>query len=199
MAEAGIAPHSAMIAQERPGPDGKGRMDLYVFNTCIEFKKDIMVHSSINQADIKQLDGYIDQLVKAGSGVRNGILTDGVNYLIRHVGTDKLPTEQGEIHTVFDKPQQAHLLREYLYRVISAPAVDISPTGQNLERYFGNKSDAFRVGNLMLQEAYEAHRDNPTVAVKRRLWQDLLQVALEVWPESHWPGFALRQADVFQS
>ena len=24
-------------------------------------------------------------------------------------------------------------------------------------------------------------------------------VALEVWPESHWPGFALRQADVIQS
>ena len=24
-------------------------------------------------------------------------------------------------------------------------------------------------------------------------------LALEVWPESHWPGFALRQADVFQS
>ena len=22
---------------------------------------------------------------------------------------------------------------------------------------------------------------------------------LEVWPESHWPGFVLRQADVFQS
>ena len=25
------------------------------------------------------------------------------------------------------------------------------------------------------------------------------QVDLEVWPESHWPGFALRQADVLQS
>ena len=23
--------------------------------------------------------------------------------------------------------------------------------------------------------------------------------SLEVWPESHWPGFALRQTDVFQS
>ena len=23
--------------------------------------------------------------------------------------------------------------------------------------------------------------------------------SLEVWPESHWPGFALRQSDVFQS
>ena len=27
----------------------------------------------------------------------------------------------------------------------------------------------------------------------------LLLLSLEVWPESHWPGFALRQADVFQS
>ena len=26
-----------------------------------------------------------------------------------------------------------------------------------------------------------------------------VDAALEVWPESHWPGFALRQADVFQS
>ena len=24
-------------------------------------------------------------------------------------------------------------------------------------------------------------------------------IYLEVWPESHWPSFALRQADVFQS
>ena len=178
MAEVGIAPHSAMTAQARPGPDSSGRMDLYIYNTCIEFKKDILVHGTINQADVKQLDGYIEQLVKAGSGVRNGILTDGVNYLIRHVGTDKLPTEQGEFHTVFDKPEQAPRLREYLYRVISAPAVNILPTAQNLERHFGNNSDAFRVSNLLLQEAYEAHRHDPTVSVKRRLWQDLLQVAL---------------------
>ena len=39
-------------------------------------------------------------------------------------------------------------------------------------------SDTFRTSNLLLKEAYEAHCDNPTVAVKRRLWQDLLQVAL---------------------
>ena len=122
--------------------------------------------------------GTSNKLVKAGTGVRNGILTDGVNYLIRHVGTDKLPTEHGEAHTAFGKPEQAHLLREYLYRVISAPALNIIPTAQNLERHFGNKSDTFRVGNLLLQEAYETHRNDPTVALKRRLWQDLLQVSL---------------------
>ena len=176
--EAGIAPHSAMTAQARPGPDGSGRMDLYVYNTCIEFKKDILSHGSINLGDINQLDGYIDQLVKAGSGVRNGVLTDGVNYLIRHVGTDKLPIEQGEAHTVFNRPEQAHLLRNYLHRVISAPAVNISPTAENLTRFFGTNSDVFRAANTMLLDAHNEHRNNPTVAVKRKLWQELLQVAL---------------------
>ena len=178
MDAAGIAPHSAMNAQARPGPEASGRMDLYVYNTCIEFKRDILSHGSINQGDIKQLDGYIDQLVKSGSGVRNGILTDGVNYLIRHVGTDKLPIEQGEAHTVFDRPEQAPRLREYLYRVISAPAVNISPTAENLTRFFGTNSDVFRAANTMLLDAHIEHRDSPTVAVKRKLWQELLQVAL---------------------
>ena len=27
----------------------------------------------------------------------------------------------------------------------------------------------------------------------------VIATALEVWPESHWPGFALRQLDVLQS
>ena len=69
-------------------------------------------------------------------------------------------------------------MREYLHGIISAPAENISPTAENLERHFGNNSDAFLAGNLLLKEAYEAHHADPTVAVKRRLWQDLLQVAL---------------------
>ena len=27
----------------------------------------------------------------------------------------------------------------------------------------------------------------------------LTRLYLEVWPESHWPGFALREADVFKT
>ena len=153
-------------------------MDLYVYNTCIEFKRDILSHGVIKQADIEQLDGYIDQLVKAGNGVRNGVLTDGVNYLIRHVGMGKLPIEQGEAHTVFDRPEQTPRLREYLYRVISAPAENISPTATNLTKFFGTNSDVFRAANTMLLDAHKEHRNTPTVAVKRKLWQELLQVAL---------------------
>ena len=46
-------------------------------------------------------------------------------------------------------------------------------------------------------------RPTPFIRGKRRLPSSertrLIRCVLEVWPESHWPGFALRQADVFQS
>ena len=119
-----------------------------------------------------------ESLLKAGAGVRNGILTDGIHYFLRRVGEEKLPLQQHPVMSVFDRPEQAPRLREYLNGIISAPAENVSPTAENLERLFGSDSDAFRAGNYLLQEAYEAHREEPTVAVKRRLWQDLLQVAL---------------------
>ena len=65
----------------------------------------------------------------------------------------------------FDRPEQALRLREYLHSIISAPAEDISPNAETLERHFGSDSDAFHAGNLLLHEAYQEHRDNPTVAM----------------------------------
>ena len=45
------------------------------------------------------------------------------------------------------------------------------------------------------------YRDSSLVAEyeARHYLDESVVVILEVWPESHWPGFALRQADVFQS
>ena len=174
----GVASLAEMTTEVPPGIGNAGRMDLYVHNTCIEFKRDILRAGVIDPGHVAQLDGYLEQLVRAGTGVQNGVLTDGVNYLIRRPGDDRLPTQKGETYRVFDKSEQAHLLREYLHGVISAPAENISPTPENLERQFGTNSDAFHASNLLLKEAYETHRHEPTVAVKRRLWQDLLQVAL---------------------
>ena len=178
MEMAGVAGLADMATEGPPGVGNPGRMDLYVHNTCIEFKTDILRNGAPNPDDVDQLDGYIESLLRAGSGVRNGILTDGVHYFLRRVGEEKLPLRRGETHRTFDRPEQAPRLREYLHGIISAPAENVSPTAENLQRYFGSDSDAFRAGNLLLQEAYAAHRDDPTVAVKRRLWQDLLQVAL---------------------
>ena len=178
METAGIADLAETTTEGPPGIGNPGRMDLYLHNTCIEFKKDI-VRNGLPVSDyIEQLDGYLESLLKAGTGVRNGILTDGVHYFLRRVGEEKLPLQQHPVMSIFDRAEQASRLREYLHGIISAPAENVSPTAENLERLFGSKSDAFHASNLLLQEAYEAHRDDPTVSVKRRLWQDLLQVAL---------------------
>ena len=123
---------------------------------------------------VSQLDGYFENLLKNGTGVRNGILTDGVHYFLRRVGEETLPLQRHAVMAIFDRAEQAPRVREYLHSIISAPAENIRPTAEN----FGINSDAFLSGNLLLEEAYEAHRDDPSVAVKRRLWQDLLHVAL---------------------
>ena len=178
METAGVAEASEMTTERPPGVGNPGRMDLYVHNTCIEFKTNILRGGAPDPEYVAQLDGYLKNLLKAGSGVRNGILTDGVHYFLRRVGEEDLPLQKNETRSIFDRPEQAPRLREYLHSIISVPSENISPTAENLERHFGNTSDAFLAGNLLLKEAYDAHREDPTVAVKRRLWQDLLQVAL---------------------
>ena len=174
----GVATSAEMTTERPPGVGNPGRMDLYVHNTCIEFKTEILKNGIPIDGYVAQLDRYLKNLLKAGSGVHNGILTDGVHYFLRRVGEEDLPLQKHAMWTGFDRAEEAPRLREYLHNIISAPAENVSPTAENLERHFGNNSDAFLAGNLLLKEAYEAHRHNPTVAVKRRLWQDLLQVAL---------------------
>ena len=175
---AGVAPLAEQTTEGPPGIGNPGRMDLYVHNTCIEFKTDSVRNGVPIPVYVAQLDGYLENLLKAGTGVRNGILTDGVHYFLRRVGEEKLPLLSHGAMRTFDRPEQAPRLREYLHGIISAPAENIIPNAETLERHFGSESDAFHAGNLLLHEAYQEHRDNPTVAVKRRLWQDLLQVAL---------------------
>ena len=178
MEMAAIAAASEMSTEGPPGTGNPGRMDLYIHNTCIEFKKFIVRDGVPIPGYVTQLDGYLESLFKSGTGVRNGILTDGVHYFLRRIGEGKLPLVPHGAMRTFNQPGQVPLLREYLHGIITAPAENINPTAENLERHFGSESDVFRASNLLLQEAYEAHRDDPTVAVKRRLWQDLLQVAL---------------------
>ena len=53
-------------------------MDLYVHNTCIEFNTNIVRNGKLIPGYMAQLDEYLESLLKAGTGVRNSILTDGV-------------------------------------------------------------------------------------------------------------------------
>ena len=169
---------SEIVTETRPAADSRNKVDLYLRNTYVEFKRSIIKGSAIDPEAIAQLDGYILENARAGLGIQNGILTDGQHYLKRSVG-DNLRKETAEKNRrAFDRPEQGIRLYEYLHDIIDTQARDITPTSETLLRYFGQDSDFFKTVTALLEEAHQENREHPTVAVKRKLWRELLQVAI---------------------
>ena len=175
---------TGIIADERevktevpPAVDDARRVDLYVRNTYIEFKRDLEVRSVIDPGYIKQLDDYLLASVKDGWGIQNGILTDGKRYLKRNIGDGNRPLDRNRLHT-FDQSDQGPRLREYLNEILDTEAQNITPSRETLTQHLGRDSDLLKSATALLQDAHRQHRDDPTIAVKRKLWQDLLEVAL---------------------
>ena len=176
---AGVAGADEIALEEHPADSDSRRVDIYARNTFIEVKRDITSRNAVDPRHVAQLDGYLAAAAADGKGVQNGILTDGLRWLERNVG------ESHHAMTVslrdawqFDRAEQAVRLRQFLDGIIDRNESDLSPSAANLARYFGVGAPLFRASNHLLLQAYNENRDNPTVAVKRRLWQDLLQVAL---------------------
>ena len=174
----GIIEDEREITTEVPPGDGTvQRVDLRVRNTYIEFKRDIMVRGAPDAGYIKQLDEYLLSAVESGWGIQNGILTDGKHYLKRNIGDHILPIA-GSPARAFERATHGPSLREYLNDIIDTAARDVVPSSETLTRHLGMDSDLLKQATALLMNAHERHRDHPTVSVKRKLWQELLQVAL---------------------
>ena len=169
---------SEIVTETAPAADSRNKVDLYLRNTYVEFKKSILRGGAIDPEAIAQLDGYILANARAGGGIQNGILTDGRYYLKRSAGDDTKPETLAANRREFARPAQGIRLHEYLYGIIDSEATDISPSEDNLRRYFGQESGFFKTATALLAEAHGKLRDCPTVAVKRKLWRELLQVAI---------------------
>ena len=167
-----------IVTETRPASDSRNKVDLYIRNTYVEFKRSLIKSGVIDPEAIAQLDGYILENAKAGNGIQNGILTDGQNYLKRSVGDDILPIVTESRHEVFDRPDQGNRLYEYLGRIVDTQAENITPDAVMLTKYFGLESDVFKTATALLTDSHRNNRDQPTVAVKRKLWRELLQVAI---------------------
>ena len=111
METAGVATLDETTTEGPPGIGNPGRMDLYVHNTCIEFKKEIVRVGTPVHDYVAQLDGYLESLLKAGTGVRNGILTDSIHYFLRRVGEEKLPLQQHPVMHIFELLRYELLVR----------------------------------------------------------------------------------------
>ena len=160
-----------------PGRESQRSVDMYVRNTYIEFKTNIVSWSGVSADAVAQLDDYLLKANQSGYGIVNGILTDGKRYLKRNIGDHILPLAPGSL-IVFDRSAQGHRLREYLQGILDTDARDIKPSKETLTKHLGIDSDLLKQATALLYSAHLTHRDDPSVAVKRALWQDLLQVAL---------------------
>lgn len=174
----GIVEDEREITTEVPPGDGTTqRVDLKVRNTYIEFKRGIIMRGAPNPGYVKQLDEYLLASVESGWGIQNGILTDGKHYLKRNIGDHILPIASNPTR-VFERASQGPVLREYLNDIIDTAARDIVPSSETITRHLGMDSDLLKQATALLASAHDKYRDHPTVAVKRKLWQELLQVAL---------------------
>ena len=160
-----------------PATDSIKRVDMYTRNTYIEFKRNLIVNGQIDPDYIAQLDGYLLESVKSGWGIQNGILTDGQHYLKRNIGESILPIARNSQRT-FERATQGPNLRNYLFDIINTDAQNVAPSPDTLAKHLAGGSDLLNQATALLKDAHDANRDYPTVAVKRKLWQDLLEVAL---------------------
>lgn len=172
-----IADESEIKSEMPPGSDSIKRVDLYTRNTYVEFKRNLMIGGEIDPGAIAQLDGYLLDSAKSGWGIQNGILTDGVNYLKRSVG-DHLRPLATDLRRIYNQSGQGPLVCEYIHAIINTDGADIKPGSETLTRHFGIDSELLKQATALLIDAHQEHREQPTVAVKRKLWQELLQVAL---------------------
>ena len=172
-----IADESEIKTEVPPATDSIKRVDMYTRNTYIEFKTNLIVNGRIDPDYIAQLDGYLLESVKSGWGIQNGILTDGKHYLKRNIGESILPIARNSSRT-FEQHSQGPRLREYLFDIINTDAQNIAPSQDTLTKHLAGGSDLLNQATALLKDAHDTNRDNPTVAVKRKLWQDLLEVAL---------------------
>ncbi len=175
--ESGLAAAAEITQEESPTEDASGRVDLAARDAFFEFKRDLFGAGGIDR-HIEQLDDYLTEALKAGRGIRVGVLTDGKRWLLRHIGDGSVETFSPPMFELETSEGGLRLYEWLRDRVFAEGATDITPTRENLIREFGDASLSTNQDLVTLRVLYEAEGHRDTIQVKRRLWEDLLRAAL---------------------
>ena len=131
---------------------------------------------------IEQLDGYLAEARERGEPDRLGILTDGRRWYLRVPGIEQVRTKPPWAFTLTDATG-GDALADWLRREAQAiEQTERRPAEDDIRRAFG-EGPRFESGLDQLAALHAAHRDDPTVVVKRDLWRRLLTAALGVVAE----------------
>ena len=131
---------------------------------------------------VDQLDGYLREARERGEPDRLGILTDGRRWYLRLPGVEEVRTKPPWAFTLTGATD-GDALADWLRR--EAQAIERTnrlPAEDDIRSAF-SEGPRFESGLTQLADLYAAHRDAPTVVVKRELWRRLLTAALGVVAE----------------
>lgn len=163
-----------VVTLEAPSGEGK-RIDIAVGNVCIEVKRQITEGTRRDEA-IVQLGGYVADQTAALGRRYVGVLTDGSEWQLYHLGTDGL-LELAATHTVKAADPDVDGLATWLAGVMSTEE-QVRPTADGIRSRLGADSSGHQLEHADLKSLYEANWERPEVAIKRELWAKLLTTAL---------------------
>ena len=152
---------------ELEAPVGGGRrIDVETGFTVIETKRDLR-HGNVRVEAEKQLAGYVRDRARQLGQRYVGVLTDGADWRLYHLGADEALHEVSRFELSPTAPD-AEGLTVWLEGAL-ATAEEIQPTPKEIERRLGARSSSHALDYAELTSLYAAHADGPTVRLKREL------------------------------
>ena len=167
------------VHEENPPSQGSRQaVDLRALDSFIEFKQRIGPSGITPYPDhVEQLDDYLAQSAAAGRGVRLGILTDGKHWLLRWPGAGAVRTTRPYAF-ILESPDSGAELYKWLRDEALAATEQTQPDRPSIKARFGPDSLLYQRDIDTLRQLYQANANSETIAVKRRLWHNLLMAAL---------------------
>lgn len=173
----GLAKVDEMVEENPPSEGSRRAVDLTALDTFIEFKRLIGNGIEPNPEYVQQLDDYLEASAETRNGVRMGILTDGKYWVLRWPNASRVNTSPPYAFTLQDADRWFKL-HEWLRDHALVARENIDPTQEELLKNFGPNSPTYERDIDELRALYSKFSGYETVAVKRRLWHDLLRTAL---------------------
>ena len=167
------------IQEENPPSQGSRQaVDLRALDTFIEFKRRVGSSGITPNPDyVQQLDDYLAQSATEGRGVRMGILTDGKHWLLRWPGAGAVRTTRPYAF-ILESPDSGADLFKWLRDEALAATEQTQPDRQSIKARFGPDSLLYQRDIDTLRQLYQSTANSETIAVKRRLWHNLLMASL---------------------
>ena len=167
------------VQEENPPSQGSRQaVDLRALDTFIEFKRRVGSSGITPNPDyVQQLDDYLAQSATEGRGVRMGILTDGKHWLLRWPGAGAVRTTRPYAF-ILESPDSGADLFKWLRDEALAATEQTQPDRQSIKARFGPDSLLYQRDIDTLRQLYQSTANSETIAVKRRLWHNLLMASL---------------------